>query len=193
MAAGGQQKLESALSRGRQALAAAVQLNIAHPANHAEDHTFMPLLLAFSIGFFAGLRSLTAPAAVAWAVYLGWLKVDYPLAYIGRFASVAIFSVLAAIELIADKLPETSNRTAPLGLSARIVMGGLSGACVAAGASGLILLGAVLGAVGGVAGCFLGYEARARLARGSGTPDIYIAVLEDILTIGGSLWVVSQL
>jgi uncharacterized membrane protein len=153
----------------------------------------MTVLLPFLIGFFAGLRSLTAPAAVAWAVYLGWLKVDYPLAYIGRFASVAIFSVLAAIELIADKLPETPNRTAPLGLSGRIVMGGLSGACVAAGASGSILLGAVFGAAGGIAGCFLGYEARARLARVAGTRDIYIAVLEDILTIGGSLWVVSRL
>jgi uncharacterized membrane protein len=153
----------------------------------------MTVLLPFLIGFFAGLRSLTAPAAVAWAVYLGWLKVDYPLAYIGRFASVAIFSVLAAIELIADKLPETPNRTAPLGLSGRIVMGGLSGACVAAGASGSILLGAVFGAAGGVAGCFLGYAARGRLARAAGTRDIYIAVLEDILTIGGSLWVVSQL
>jgi uncharacterized membrane protein len=153
----------------------------------------MALLLAFSIGFFAGLRSLTAPAAVAWAVYLGWFKVDYPLAYIGRFASVAVFSVLAAVEVIADKLPETPNRTAPLGLSARMAMGGLTGACTAAGAGSAVILGAALGAVGGVAGCFLGYEARARLVRAFGTRDIYIAVLEDILTIGGSLWVASRL
>jgi len=41
------------------------------------------LTFAFLIGFFAGLRSLTAPAATAWAVYLGWLKLDRPLALIG--------------------------------------------------------------------------------------------------------------
>jgi uncharacterized membrane protein len=32
----------------------------------------MMLLLTFLIGFLAGLRSLTAPAATAWSVYLGW-------------------------------------------------------------------------------------------------------------------------
>ena len=68
------------------------------------------MLAAFLIGFFAGLRSLAAPAATAWGAHLGWLKLDYPLAYIGSFASVAIFSVLAVIELIADKLPQAPNR-----------------------------------------------------------------------------------
>jgi uncharacterized membrane protein len=74
-----------------------------------------------------------------------------------------------------------------------MAMGGLTGACTAAGAGSAVILGAALGAVGGVAGCFLGYEARARLVRAFGTRDIYIAVLEDILTIGGSLWVASRL
>ena len=32
------------------------------------------LVLAFSIGIIAGLRSLTAPAVVCWAVRLGWLN-----------------------------------------------------------------------------------------------------------------------
>ena len=94
----------------------------------------MTLLAVFLIGFFAGLRSLTAPAATAWAVYLKWFKLDYPLAYIGSFAWVAILSALAAIELIADKLPQTPSRTAPPGLIARIVTGGFTGACIAAGA-----------------------------------------------------------
>ena len=83
----------------------------------------MTLLLAFLIGFFAGLRSLTAPAATAWAVYLGWLKLDR-LARAYRFGTaVAIFTVLALVELVADKLPRTPSRTAPPGLIARIVDG----------------------------------------------------------------------
>ena len=136
---------------------------------------------------------MTAPAAVAGAVYLGWIKVDYPLAHIGSFASLAIFSVLAAIELIADKLPHTPNRTAPLGLSARIVTGGLSRAYVGVATRAEVLPGVILGIAGAVAGCFLGYQARARLVRAFGVRDIYIALLEDILTIGGSWWVVSRL
>ena len=71
------------------------------------------LFLAFLIGFFAGLRSLTAPAATTWAVYLGWLKLDGPLALIGSFPAVAILTVLAIVELVADKLPRTPSRTAP--------------------------------------------------------------------------------
>jgi uncharacterized membrane protein len=88
------------------------------------------LFLGFFLGFFGGLRSLTAPAATAWAVYLGWLKLDGPLSLIGSTASVVIYTVLAVGELIADKLPWTPRRTAPLGLIARIVLGGLAGACL---------------------------------------------------------------
>ncbi|TMA09577.1 MAG: DUF4126 family protein, partial [Deltaproteobacteria bacterium] len=120
----------------------------------------MTLLFAFLIGFFAGLRSLTAPATTAWAVYLGWLRLDRPLSLIGSVPSVAIFTMLAVVEVVADKLPKTPSRTSPPGLIARILMGGLTGACVAVAAAQGVFLGAVLGAVGGVMGCFLGYRVR---------------------------------
>jgi uncharacterized membrane protein len=152
----------------------------------------MTLLLAFFIGFFAGLRSLTAPAATAWAVHLGWLKLERPLSLIGSLPAVAIFTLLAVVELVADKLPQTPSRTAPLGLIARIVMGGLAGACVAAGGAQGIFIGALLGAVGGVVGCFGGYQARTWLARALGMRDIYVALLEDLIAVGGSLWVLAQ-
>jgi uncharacterized membrane protein len=152
----------------------------------------MTLLLAFFIGFFGGLRSLTAPAATAWAVYLGWLKIERPLSLIGSLPAVAILTLLAVVELVADKLPRTPSRTAPPGLIARIVMGGLTGACVAAGGTQGIFLGILLGAVGGVAGCFLGYQARTALVKALSTRDIYIALVEDLVAIAGSLWVVSK-
>ena len=153
----------------------------------------MTLLFAFLIGFFAGLRSLTPPAATAWAVYLGWLRLEPPLALIGSLPSVLIFTLLAVVELVADKLPQTPKRTAPPGLIARIVMGGLTGACVAAGGAEGVFLGTVLGASGGIVGCFAGYHARTRLAKVLGTRDIYVALFEDLVAIAGSLWVVSRL
>ena len=152
----------------------------------------MTLLAVFSIGFCAGLRSLTAPAATAWAVHLKWFKLDYPLAYIGSFAWVAILSALAAIELIADKLPQTPNRTSPPGLIARIVTGGFTGVCIAAGAGQGIFLGAVLGVAGGAVGCFAGYHARRWIVRTLGTRDIYVALIEDLVAIAGSMWAVSR-
>jgi len=152
----------------------------------------MMMFFAFLIGFFAGLRSLTAPAATAWAVYLGWLKLERPLSLIGSLPAVAIFTLLAVIELVADKLPQTPSRTAPPGLIARIVMGGLAGACVAAGGAQGIFIGALLGAVGGVVGCFGGYQARTWLVKALATRDIYVALLEDLIAVGGSLWVLLQ-
>lgn len=152
----------------------------------------MTLLLAFLIGFFAGLRSLTAPAMTAWAVYMGWLKLEGPLSFIGSFPSVVILTLLALGELVADKLPKTPNRTAPLGLIARVMTGGVTGACITAAGGQGALLGGLLGAVGGVAGCFGGYHARQRLVKALGAPDIYVALLEDVIAITGCLWVVTR-
>jgi uncharacterized membrane protein len=152
----------------------------------------MTLLLAFLIGFFAGLRSLTAPAATAWAVYMGWLRLERPLSFIGSFPSVVILTLLALGELVVDKLPKTPNRTAPVGLIARVVTGGVTGACITAAVGQGALLGGLLGAVGGVVGCFGGYHVRQRLVKKLGAPDIYIALLEDTVAILGCLWVVTR-
>src|ERR687891_675524 len=118
----------------------------------------MTLVFAFLIGLFAGLRSLTPPAAVAWAVHLGWLKLARPLSLIGSLPAVIILSLLAITELIFDKLPNTPNRTATPGLIARIATGGFTGACVSLGGGKSALVGAALGAIGGVVGCFAGYH-----------------------------------
>lgn len=152
----------------------------------------MTLLFSFLIGLFAGLRSLTAPAAVSWAVYLGWLRLERPLSLIGTLPAVVILTLLAVGELVADKLPKTPNRTAPLGLIARVLTGGLTGACVAAGGGQSALLGALLGVLGGVVGCFAGYQARSRLVKTLGIRDIYVALVEDFVAVAGCLWVVTR-
>ena len=152
----------------------------------------MTLLFAFLIGVFAGLRSLTPPATVAWAVYLGWLKLTRPLSLIGSLPAVIILTLLAFTELIVDKLPNTPSRTAPPGLIARIVTGELTGACVSLGGGQSAFVGAVLGLIGGVVGCFAGYQVRARLVRLLRLPDLYVALLEDLVAIGGSLFIVSR-
>lgn len=152
----------------------------------------MTLFFAFLIGFFAGLRSLTPAATTAWAVRLGWLKLEGLLALIGSIPAVVILTLLAVVELVADKRPGSPNRTAPPGLIARIVMGALTGACLAAGGGQGTPAGALLGAVGGIAGCFGGYQARTRLVKALGVTDIYVALLEDLVTVAGSVWVVSR-
>jgi uncharacterized membrane protein len=88
----------------------------------------MAFLLSFLLGFVDGLRSLTAPAIVCWAARLGWLHfAGTKFAFIDHRSTLMVFTLLAIIELVVDKLPNTPARTAPVGLIARIVLGGASG------------------------------------------------------------------
>jgi uncharacterized membrane protein len=72
---------------------------------------FCALLLAFLGGFFVGLRALTLtpPALTAWTAHQGWLKVRSPLSWLGTTPAAVVFSLLAAGELVNDKLPKTPD------------------------------------------------------------------------------------
>src|SRR5438309_2897609 len=148
---------------------------------------------ALGIGFTAGLRSLTPPAVVAWTAHLGWLNLsNSPLAFMASTIAVVIFSLLAVFELFVDLQPSTPKRTAPVPLVARILTGGLCGACVCAAAHQSLIVGAVLGAVGGIIGAFAGYEIRRRLVAALNIKDIFVALLEDLVTIGLACFFVSR-
>jgi uncharacterized membrane protein len=148
--------------------------------------------LAFLIGVVTGLRSMTTPAAVSWAARLGWLHVENTwLAFLGFAATPYILSVLAIGELIADKLPKTPSRKAALGFGARIVSGGLCGAAIGVSRDAL-MGGLVAGVLGGIAGTLGGYEFRSRLVRAIGGKDLPIALLEDVIAIGGAFLIVSR-
>ena len=150
-------------------------------------------VFAIGIGIVAGLRSLIAPAVVAWAAHFGLLNLHgTPLAFMDSKAAVAIFSLLAIGELIADKLPRTPKRTAPAPLLARILTGGLSGACLFAAAGKSLIAGAPLGATGGVIGAFVGYEIRRRLVNNLHIKDFVVAVCEDVVAVILALFLVSR-
>ena len=151
------------------------------------------LLLAFCIGIVAGLRSLTAPAVVAWAAHLGWINLSGSfLAFMGSAWAVGIFTLLALGEFVGDQLPQTPARTQALPLGARIVMGLLTGACLSIAGAAPMLLGALFGAAGAVTGAFGGYHARVGLVRGLHVPDFAIAIPEDLIAIAFGLLVVSR-
>jgi uncharacterized membrane protein len=79
--------------------------------------------LAFLMGVVAGLRSMTAPAAVSWGARLGWLHLGNTwLAFLGA-AIMPFLTVVAVGELISDKLPKTPSRKAPMPFAVRIVVG----------------------------------------------------------------------
>jgi uncharacterized membrane protein len=150
-------------------------------------------LLAFGIGLVTGLRSMTGPAVVCWAAHLGWINVaDSRLALMGSTAATYAFSAFAIGELIADKLPFIPNRTSPGPLFGRVVLGALCGATICAASGSSVALGAILGGVGGVVGAFAGYQARKRLVEKLGCPDWVVALLEDVVAVGGGFFLVSR-
>ena len=113
------------------------------------------------------------------------------LAFLGFAFTPYIFSVLAIGELIADKLPKTPSRKTPGPFIGRIVTGALSGAALRA-ASLSLTGGLVAGALGGIAGTLGGYEFRSRLVRAIGGNDLPIAILEDVIAIGGAYLIVMR-
>ena len=87
------------------------------------------LVLALLIGVVAGLRAMTAPAAVAWAAHLGWLPLaGTPLAFLGHPAAPWVLGALALVELVTDQLPKTPSRKVPVQFGTRILTGALSAA-----------------------------------------------------------------
>ena len=98
--------------------------------------------------------------------------------------------MLAIGELIADKLPMIPKRTAPAPLIARIVTGGLCGACLYTAMGRSLLAGTLLGGIGGVVGAFVGYDIRRRLDLH--VKDLVVAVCEDVVAVGLALFLVSR-
>ena len=141
--------------------------------------------LALLIGVVAGLRALTAPAVVSWAAFLGWIDLDNKwLHWVGHPATVAVLTVLAVVELVTDQLPKTPSRKTPPQFGTRLITGGFAGAVLGAAfhytwsSLGAGVVGAVLGTLGG-------YELRSRLVAATGGRDLPIALLEDLIAVGG--------
>lgn len=151
------------------------------------------ILFALLMGVVAGLRAMTAPAAVSWAAHAGILPLEGTwLAFLGYAWTPWILTVLAIGELITDQLPSTPSRKVPVQFGARIVLGALCGAAICA-AGGSWIAGLVAGAVGAVAGTLCGYEARTRLVAATRGRDLPIALMEDAVAIVGALLIVLAL
>jgi uncharacterized membrane protein len=150
-------------------------------------------LSAFGIGFVAGLRSLTAPAAVSWAAHFRWLDLrDSRLALFGSTITTYIISALGLGELVADKLPFVPNRTSPLPMAFRILSGAICGAALCISANRYIWAGILLGGLGAINGAFGGFHIRRLLVKYLKISDTAIALAEDAVAICAALFLVYR-
>jgi uncharacterized membrane protein len=100
--------------------------------------------------------------------------------------------MLAIIELVVDKLPNTPARTAPVGLIVRIVLGGASGLALATSAGMSPALSGVIASIGAIAGAFAGYHTRRAVVFKAHVPALVAALAEDAIAIAGGLLIVSH-
>jgi uncharacterized membrane protein len=122
-------------------------------------------LRAFGAGAATGLRTMTGPAFVFSSNAGNWN-------WLLRAAALG--------EYIVDKLPNTPARTQPLGLAARALSAGLTGASIAPDER---LLGAVCAIGAAMSTAFLGAAYRHACAERR-FPPIASALAEDALAIG---------
>ena len=154
---------------------------------------FVVLGLAMLMGVVAGSRSMLAPAAVAWAAFLGRLEAGGGwLLVFGHPWARWIWSVLSLGELVTDQLPLTPSRTVPFQFGGRIFSGGLCGAAIGFASVGAPIPGALAGIVGAVIGTLGGRALRARMAAAFGN-DHPAAFVEDALAIALAVAVVAGL
>lgn len=150
-------------------------------------------IAALVLGIVAGLRSMTAPAAISWAAYLGIIKLEGTwLAFLGFRFTPYLLTIMAIGELIGDKLSFTPSRKAFFPFAGRIGSGALCGAAVGS-PSGSWLTSALAGAIGALIGTLGGYELRTRLTKANSGKGLPIAILEDLTAVIAAFLIVSQL
>ncbi|HXM96842.1 MAG TPA: DUF4126 family protein [Candidatus Dormibacteraeota bacterium] len=150
-------------------------------------------LFAFAIGVVAGLRTFSAPAAMAWAAHLHWVNLaGTSLAFVHSRITLVVFTILALAEFVGDQLPVTPNRTKPGPLGARIISGAFCGTAVGLLGGHLVVIGAILGALGAIVGAFGGYQTRTRSVKALAVPDFMIAIPEDLLALAAGFLIFSR-
>lgn len=152
----------------------------------------MIYLLAALIGVVAGLRAMTAPAAISIGAWLGWLSLGGTwLAWLASPWAAGLFTLAALGELVTDQLPSTPSRKVPVQFGTRLLSGALCGAAIGATAN-LLVPGLIAGILGAAIGTYGGAALRGRLAAAFGK-DPPAAIIEDVIAIGGAALIVCAL
>jgi len=143
---------------------------------------------AAGFGIIAGMRGSSAPALLSnhfcrhWSPNLHWSKWKW---FCSKRTS-NILSVMAAGELLADKIPSIPDRIAPPGLLGRALSGAMAGAILNKAMGGKTSAAPWVSAGVAVAATFASFYTRKALARK--ISDRKVAVMEDILVYGVGVW-----
>ncbi|TWR26161.1 DUF4126 family protein [Mucilaginibacter achroorhodeus] len=150
---------------------------------------------AAGLGVIAGMRSMYAPAVLShiYSRHPSPSIENSPLKFIQAMPTSKVFKVLAAGELIGDKLPFAPDRIATPGLTGRILFGALCGATVFKGENRNVVIGGLVGglaALGSTFGCFF---LRKSIGSKNKIADPVVGVCEDAITVAAGIAIVKNL
>ena len=144
---------------------------------------------ALGLGAVAGIRSMTPPALLSRSASRGEIR-GIEKTRFGFLASprvARLFTVLAAGEISADKLPFSPDRTSIPGLAGRLATGALVGAALfsADGRSGAT--GGALGAASSLAASYLSFYLRTGTQERFELPNPALGIVEDAIALSVGL------
>ena len=116
---------------------------------------------SFGLWFVAGMRSMSACAALTWAASEGRTRGDFIPSGPG---ARALATTAALAEIVGDKMPFAPDRRIPPSFAVRLVIGAIGGWALA-GRQASPEYGALAGMAGAAAGTLLGRAARGPDAR----------------------------
>lgn len=145
----------------------------------------MIYLSTVGMGIIAGMRSMTAPALVS-----NHLAQCQPQTNGTRATAletptlVLLLQLLAAGEMVADKIPGMPARTALPSLLGRSMSGALSGAALCAAYKQPVMAGAAIGAVSAAIAAYGSFHLRRWIGQALHVPDPLVGAIEDAVIIG---------
>jgi uncharacterized membrane protein len=142
----------------------------------------------------AGMRSMTAPAAISHALAKNksTALAGSPLRFLQSPTVAKVLKGVAVSEMAADKLPGMPDRTAPPILSGRILSGALVGAVAYKAKNDNMLIGALIGSSMAVAATYGALYLRKALGNSTKLPDTVWGVLEDSVVLKSAFAVAND-
>ena len=144
------------------------------------------------LGVATGMRSMTAIAALSWAVWLGLVPEQGWATWIGHLVVVILLTICALGEYVADTMPKTPRRTDLGPALGRVVIGALVGAMVAVAIDEPVAGGIIFGAGGAIIGTWGGFFVRMTVAR-IFRRDMPAALLESASAIALAVLALARL
>lgn len=144
------------------------------------------------LGVATGMRSMTAIAALSWAVWLGLVPEQGWAAWIGHLVVVILLTICALGEYVVDTMPKTPRRTDLGPALGRVVIGALVGAMVAVAIDEPVAGGVIFGAGGAIIGTWGGFFVRMTVAR-IFRRDMPAALLESASAIALAVLALARL